>query len=155
MWRNERFTSWMCIRQICRNCVMLSYQYGPKSLRNVSNTLLNLYHEELRQLWRKKGVQPDTSKVYLIKWPVSVFNSNIYSISQKWVHPSHFCKYFIISFHVTEFLYKQYTLYIVAKCHFFSFVTWKYVQTCEGFIHFCEILYVHDKVDISYGLCFV
>ncbi len=24
-----------------------------------------------------------------------------YSISQKWVHPSHFCKYFIISFHVT------------------------------------------------------
>ncbi len=29
--------------------VMLSCQYGPKSLRNVSNTLLNLYHEELRQ----------------------------------------------------------------------------------------------------------
>ncbi len=27
--------------------VMLSCQYGPKSLRNVSNTLLN--HEELRQ----------------------------------------------------------------------------------------------------------
>ncbi len=25
----------------------------------------------------------------------------IYSISHKWVHPSHFCKYFIISFHVT------------------------------------------------------
>ncbi len=25
----------------------------------------------------------------------------IYSISQKWVHPSHFCKYLIISFHVT------------------------------------------------------
>ncbi len=24
-----------------------------------------------------------------------------YSISQKWVHTSHFCKYFIISFHVT------------------------------------------------------
>ncbi len=31
------------------NCVMLSCQYGPKSLRNVSNTLLNLCHEELRQ----------------------------------------------------------------------------------------------------------
>ncbi len=45
MWRNERFTSWMCSRQICRNCVMLSCQYGPKSLRNVSNTLLNLCHE--------------------------------------------------------------------------------------------------------------
>ncbi len=26
------------------NCVMLSCQYGPKSLRNVSNTLLNLCH---------------------------------------------------------------------------------------------------------------
>ncbi len=28
--------------------------------------------EELRQFWRKKGVQPGTSKVYLIKWPVSM-----------------------------------------------------------------------------------
>ncbi len=28
---------------------MLSCQYGPKSLRNVSNTLLNLCHEEVRQ----------------------------------------------------------------------------------------------------------
>ncbi len=27
-------------------------------------------------------------------------NTHTYSISQKWVHPSHFCKYFI-SFHVT------------------------------------------------------
>ncbi len=36
---------WMCSRQICSNCVMLSCQYGPKSLRNVSNTLLNLCYE--------------------------------------------------------------------------------------------------------------
>ncbi len=72
MWWNGRFASWMCSRQICSNCVMLSYQYGPKSLRNVSNTLLNLCHEELSQFWRQKGVQPVTSKVYLIKWPVSV-----------------------------------------------------------------------------------
>ncbi len=48
MWWNERFTSWMC----GINCVMLSWQYGPTSLRNVSNTLLNLCHEELRQFWR-------------------------------------------------------------------------------------------------------
>ncbi len=27
---------------------------------------------KLRQFWRQKGVQPGTSKVYLIKWPVSV-----------------------------------------------------------------------------------
>ncbi len=73
MWWNERFTSWMYRRQICSNCVMLSWQYGPKSLRNVSNTLLNLCHEELRQFWRQKWVQPSTSQVYLIKWPVSVY----------------------------------------------------------------------------------
>ncbi len=33
----------------------------PKSLRNVSNTLLNLCHEELRQFWMQKVVQPGTS----------------------------------------------------------------------------------------------
>ncbi len=74
---NGRFSSWMCSWQICSNSVMLSCQYGPKSLRNVSNTSLNLCHRELRQFWRQKGVQPGTSKVYLIKWPVSVF-INIY-----------------------------------------------------------------------------
>ncbi len=73
MWWTGRFASWMCSRQICSNCVLVSCQCGPKSLRNVSNTLLNLYHEELRQFWRQKGVQPGTSKVYLIKWPVSVY----------------------------------------------------------------------------------
>ncbi len=69
---NERFASWMCSRQICSNCVMLSCQYGPKSLRNVSSTLLELYHEQLKQFWRQNEVQPGASKVYLIKWPVSV-----------------------------------------------------------------------------------
>ncbi len=73
MWWNGRFASWMCSRQICSNWVMLSRQYGPKSLRNVSNTLLKLCHEELRQFWRQNGVQPSTSKVYLIKWPVNVY----------------------------------------------------------------------------------
>ncbi len=37
-------------------------------------------------------------------------------------------------------------LYIVAKCNFFSVVTWKgiiqYLQKCEGCTHFCEILYI-------------
>ncbi len=36
MWWNGRIASWMCSRQICSNCMMLSCQYGPKSLRNVS-----------------------------------------------------------------------------------------------------------------------
>ncbi len=63
MWWNGRFASWMCSRQICRNFVMITCQYGPKSLRNVYNTLLNLCHEELRQFWRQKVVQPVTCKV--------------------------------------------------------------------------------------------
>ncbi len=36
-------------------------------MRNVSNTLLNLCHKELRHFRWRKGVQPGTSKVYLIK----------------------------------------------------------------------------------------
>ncbi len=33
--------------------------------------LVESMHEELSQFWRQKGVQPGTSKMYLIKWPVS------------------------------------------------------------------------------------
>ncbi len=42
-------------------------------------------------------------------------------------------------------------LYIVAKCHFFSVVTWKYImkylQKCEGCTHFYQILcmYIYIK----------
>ncbi len=50
-------------------------------------------------------------------------------------------------------LYKLYTLlYIVAKCHFFSVVTWKDIiklQKCEGCTHFCEILYIGFRSFIS------
>ena len=39
-------------------------------------------------------------------------------------------------------------IYIVAKCNFFSVVTWKdiikYLQKCEGCTHFCEILNVYE-----------
>ncbi len=38
-------------------------------------------------------------------------------------------------------------LYIEAKCHFFSVVTWKYIrylQKCEECTHFCEILYIYS-----------
>ncbi len=38
-------------------------------------------------------------------------------------------------------------LYFVAKCHFFSVVSWKYIikylKKCEGCTPFCEILYTH------------
>ncbi len=44
-----------------------------EKISSVSNTLLNICHEEWRQFWKQKGVQPGTSKVYLIKWPVSVY----------------------------------------------------------------------------------
>lgn len=57
---------------ICNNCLMLSCQYGPKLQRNVSNLLLNVCHKELRQVWKPKGAQPFTSRLYLIKWPISV-----------------------------------------------------------------------------------
>ncbi len=47
----------------------------------------------------------------------------------------------------------QSLLYIVAKCNFFSVVTWKdiikYLQKCEGCTHFCEILYVKTEVKCS------
>jgi len=56
------------LQQLC-DAIMTIW---PKSLRNVSNTLLNLCHEELMQFWRQKGVIPGTSKVYLIKWLLCV-----------------------------------------------------------------------------------
>ncbi len=45
------------LQQLC-DAIMTIW---PKSLRNVSNTLLNLWNEELRQFWRQKWVQPGTS----------------------------------------------------------------------------------------------
>lgn len=50
--------------QVCSNGVMLSCQH--QNLRNVSSSLLNLCHNELK-VWRQKVVQP-TSKLYLIEW---------------------------------------------------------------------------------------
>ncbi len=52
---NGRFTSWMCsLQQLwCYHVNM------TKISENVSNTLLNLCHEELRQFWREKGSNPD------------------------------------------------------------------------------------------------
>ncbi len=96
MWWNERFTSWMCSWQICSSCVMLSYQYGPKYLRNVSNTLLNQCHQELRQFWRQNGFQLDISKVYLIKWPVSEYfctNNNKLSSDELICHIHNYTEY--------------------------------------------------------------
>ena len=56
-------------------------------------------------------------------------------------------------------------LYIVAKCHFFSVVTWKdilkYLQKCEGCTHFCDILYIHTlnkNINATYKVlvpCFI
>ncbi len=55
--QQSTFGMWWETRDSHHGCVvstvwMLSWQYGPTSLRNVSNTLLNLCHEELRQFWR-------------------------------------------------------------------------------------------------------
>ncbi len=58
----------------------------------------------------------------------------IYSISQKWVHPSHFCKYLIISFHVTT-LKKWH--FATIKCSAFSFVFLYYYcqRHCTCMLH--------------------
>uniref|UniRef100_A0A8C2Q9X9 G protein-coupled receptor kinase n=1 Tax=Cyprinus carpio TaxID=7962 RepID=A0A8C2Q9X9_CYPCA len=47
---------------------MLSCQHRTETLSNVSSTLLNRCHKELRQMRMQNGVQPDTSKMYLIKY---------------------------------------------------------------------------------------
>ncbi len=122
MWWNGRFASRMCSWQICSNCVMLSCQYGPKSLRNVSNTLLNLFHEELRQFWRQKWVQPGTNKVYLIKWSVSVYiyiyiyiythvcvYVYVYKLNLKLIHNTCIYIYIYILFYIINII-KKYIL---------------------------------------------
>lgn len=48
------FDSW----QMCNDCVMLSCKYWPNSRRNIFNTLLNLFHEELSQLCSQMFTQP-------------------------------------------------------------------------------------------------
>ncbi len=75
----------MWSRQICSNCMILSCQYGQNSLKNVSNTLLNLCHKELRPSWRQKAVQPGTSNVYLIKWPVSLSKVNYWILQRMFI----------------------------------------------------------------------
>ncbi len=40
---------------------------------NMDQNLWEMFPKELRQFWRQKVVQPGTSKLYLIKWPVSVY----------------------------------------------------------------------------------
>ncbi len=47
-----------CAADKSAETVMLSCQYGPISQRNVSNTLLNRCHKDVRQFWRQKGSNP-------------------------------------------------------------------------------------------------
>ncbi len=131
MWWNGRFASWMCSRQICSNCVMLSCQYGPKSQRNVSNTLLNQCHEELRQFWRQKGVQPGTSKVYLIKWPVSVY---IYNLVDKHVLMTHTYSIYVYTF-IYLYYYILYSIKIYWLCKHNIFVL--------NIYHVCVCIYIY------------
>ncbi len=46
-----------------------------------------------------------------------------------------------------NFIQTVHSLYIVAKCNFFSVAKLKdlikYLQKCEGCTHFCEILYIY------------
>lgn len=61
------FIFWMSSQQILSNFLMLSCQYGSKSLRNVSNTLLKLCHKDFRQSFTQEwhnynGRHSDTQK---------------------------------------------------------------------------------------------
>ncbi len=114
MWWNGRFASWMCSRQICSNCVMLSCQYGPKSLNNVSNTLLNLCHEELRQFWRQKGIQPGTSKVH----PIKLASECLYAIySQKICFKSEGVSFFCWTYMLFWRTWKSKELLVLSDIH--------------------------------------
>ncbi len=88
MWWNGRLTSWMCSRQICSNCVMLSCQYRP-----ISPCWIYAM-KNLRQFWRQKRVQRSTSKVYLIKRPVRVYyiENSYFKLYISW----YYCFYCII-----------------------------------------------------------
>lgn len=87
-----------------KSTAMLSCQYRPKSVRNISGIFLNLCHEELRQFCRQKQAQPCT-KVYLGK-ASSQCISTIYTIFR---FPPQFVKFsdkitkhmfrFILCFH--------------------------------------------------------
>lgn len=66
MWWNGKLKSRM----------KLSWQYEPRSLRNVSSTLLNLCHKGFKLFWRQKRFQPSTSKVYQLKWLLNIYHSD-------------------------------------------------------------------------------
>ncbi len=97
MWGNGRFTSWMCSREIHRNCVMLEWQYGPKSLRNVSNTLLNLSQRIKAVLKAKWGpthlyiyiyIHVHTHNILYIQWPQKTLKQHLemYECHGIWLH---------------------------------------------------------------------
>lgn len=86
--------------------MMPSYQHEPKSLKNVSCSLLNLCHKVLKQVWRQKGKTP----YYQIKQPVSVYMGkctdkelklsvmykNIHSVQPIWYTDSKFCGFWCL-----------------------------------------------------------
>lgn len=59
--------------KICRNSAVVSCQYRAKSLRNVSNTLIKVFHKEFRQFCWLNWIQPFIGTLYLMKWPLSEY----------------------------------------------------------------------------------
>lgn len=71
----DEVASWSS--QICSSCVIMSRQHEPKHQRNVCSTLLNLLWRIIAALKvKKKKTKFSTRKVYLIMWPVSVYDCN-------------------------------------------------------------------------------
>lgn len=48
--------------------------------------LVNVSHKELKHFWKQKGIQPNTNKVYLIKWAVSECHVSKYRQTHKHKH---------------------------------------------------------------------
>lgn len=56
---------------ICNKYVW-SCHHGAERQRDVSDTLWNPCHKDLRLFWEQMGLLPSIRYVFLIKWPVSV-----------------------------------------------------------------------------------
>ncbi len=74
-----------CLSKVCRQSIPVQF---PSEL-SYTTAFPNSRHPPLKAM------------TTLIVLCLLTLSNLLYSISQKWVHPSHFCKYFIISFHVT------------------------------------------------------
>uniref|UniRef100_A0A673JGF4 E3 ubiquitin/ISG15 ligase TRIM25-like n=1 Tax=Sinocyclocheilus rhinocerous TaxID=307959 RepID=A0A673JGF4_9TELE len=103
-WHNNERTKFPVVSSSSRIGVYVDHRAGTLSFYSVSDTmtLIHRVHTTFTQplyagFWASLYYKYVDS--YGFCSTVTLCDLKIYSISQKGVHPSHFCKYFIISFH--------------------------------------------------------